>query len=120
MIALHSFSRYQTARTRLGISAFVAATILAIMLALWYPFPLFGAMGGMELAALVVGVAALQLGTLCYDVNAMHAEQPVFTVFDGEKLAVVALLLSGVKAVMSSTEVSPTLISSVTEPSLMK
>ena len=117
MIAIKSVSRLKAASIHLAISAAVAAVALAVMLALWYPPPLFGAMGGRTLIALIVGVdvaigplitliifdprkkellfdlsvvAALQVAALLYGVYAMHAGRPVFTVFAEGSLAVVS------------------------------
>lgn len=111
MIHLSHVSRYRVATFHLAISAAVAALVLAVMLALWYPPPLFTAMGGAELIMLIVGidvcigplitliifdtrkkellfdlavVAALQIAALCYGVYAMHAGRPVFTVFTAD------------------------------------
>lgn len=117
MIAIQSLSRYRAAAIHLAISAVIATATLAIMLLLWYPFPLFSAMGGTELIVLIVGVdvaigplitliifdtrkkelifdltvvAALQVGALGYGAYAMHSGRPVFTVFTDPQLAVVA------------------------------
>lgn len=117
MLSIRNVSRYKAASVHLGISAGIAALVLALMLALWYPQPLFKAMGGMELILLIVGVdvsigplitliifdtrkkelvfdlavvAALQLAALGYGIYAMHSGRPVFTVFTEQYLAVVA------------------------------
>src|SRR5574339_472378 len=49
-------TRWHAAGAHLLISALVAAAMLALMLALWYPPPLFQAMGGAGLALIVIGV----------------------------------------------------------------
>lgn len=117
MIAIRNISRFRAASIHLTISAGIAALALGVMLALWYPPPLFAAMGGKELIVLIVGVdvaigplitliifdtrkkelvfdlaviAALQLAALAYGVYAMHSGRPVFTVFAEPQLAVVA------------------------------
>ena len=117
MLAIKNISRYKAASIHLAISAGIAALVLAVMLALWYPPPLFTAMGGVELIVLVVGidvaigplitlivfdtrkkellfdlsvVAALQLTALSYGSYAMYSGRPVFTVFTGQQFAVVA------------------------------
>lgn len=117
MLNIRSISRYRAASIHLAVSAGIAALVMLVMLALWYPPPLFGAMGGTELIALIVGVdvaigplitliifdtrkkelvfdlsvvALLQLAALSYGVYAMHAGRPVFTVFADPELAVVA------------------------------
>ncbi len=115
MIAIRPVSRFKAAAIHLSISAAIAAAVLAIMLALWYPPSLFWGMGGMELIVLIVGVdvgigplitliifdtkkkellfdltvvAVLQLAALSYGVYALHAGRPVFIVFTGQNLAV--------------------------------
>lgn len=117
MLSIAHISRYKAASIHLALSAVIAALALWVMLALWYPPPLFKAMGGMELIVLIVGVdvaigplitliifnprkkellfdlsvvAVLQLAALCYGVYAMHAGRPVFTVFTGEHFAIAA------------------------------
>lgn len=116
MIAIRSMSRLRAAATHLAVSAAIAATTLTLMLALWYPPDLFSAMGGRELAALIIGidvvigplitliifdtrkkellfdlavVAALQLAALSYGVYAMHAGRPVFIVATDSGIIVV-------------------------------
>lgn len=115
MLKLREISRFRAAALHLLISAAIAFAVLGGMLALWYPPPYFRAMGGMELIALIVGVdvtlgplltlivfdprkkslpfdllviATVQLAALGYGVNAMQAGRPVFTVFTGERFAV--------------------------------
>lgn len=120
MIDIQSASRYRAAGVHLSISALIGAATMAVMLLLWYQPPLFFGMGGNELALLIVGVdvaigplatlvvfnpgkktpkhllfdlsviAVLQLGALSYGIYAMHQGRPVFTVFNGEHLAVVS------------------------------
>ena len=117
MIAIKAVSRFKAASWHLLISAAIAAATLAIMLALWYPPPLFQAMGGTELAILIVGVdvaigplltliifdtkkkelvfdlaviAAIQLAALCYGIYAMHAGRPAFIAFVENRFAVVS------------------------------
>lgn len=117
MFRIPSISRFRAASIHLAISAAIAAPVVALMLALWYPPPLFGAMGGLELIMLVVGVdviigplitlvifdtrkkelafdlaviAVLQLSALSYGIYAMHAGRPVFIAFVERRFAVVA------------------------------
>lgn len=117
MLSIRNISRYKAASIHLVLSTAIAAAVLALMLALWYPPPLFRAMGGAQLILLIVGVdvaigplitliifdprkkelvfdltvvAALQVAALGYGVYAMHAGRPAFTVFTGEHFAVVA------------------------------
>jgi hypothetical protein len=49
-------TRWRAAGVHLLISAAVAAVVLALMLNVWYPPPLFRAMGGAGLALILVGV----------------------------------------------------------------
>lgn len=117
MLRIPNISRFRAAGIHLAISAAIAVAVVALMLALWYPPPLFGAMGGMDLILLVVGVdvvigplltliifdtrkkelafdlaviAALQLSALTYGIYAMHAGRPVFIAFVEKRFAVVA------------------------------
>ena len=117
MIFVPAVSRGKAAAIHLAISAAFAAATLAVMLALWYPPPLFAAMGGTELAMLIVGVdvaigplmtlivfdrkkkellfdlaviATLQLAALVYGIHAMHAGRPVFAVFVEDRFFVVS------------------------------
>lgn len=116
MISLARVSRFRAAAVHLGVSALIAAAV-ALMLALWYPPPLFGAMSGKELVILIVGVdvvigplltliifdprkkellfdlsviLALQLSALAYGMYAMHAGRPAFVVFVDGRFSVVA------------------------------
>ena len=50
------FTRWQAAGLHLLISISIAATVLAVMLGVWYPRPLFEAEGGLGLLFIVVGV----------------------------------------------------------------
>jgi hypothetical protein len=117
MITVPNISRYKAASIHLAISAGIAALVLSLMLAVWYPPPLFDAMGGKELVLLVVGVdvtigplitliifdtrkkellfdlaivATLQLAALGYGVYAMQSGRPVFIVFVENHFAVVS------------------------------
>jgi hypothetical protein len=49
-------TRWRAATIHLAISAGIGAAVLGLMLALWYPPPLFQAMGGIDLALILVGV----------------------------------------------------------------
>ncbi len=49
-------TRWRAAAIHLAISAGIGGAVLALMLAFWYPPPLFQAMGGIDLALLLVGV----------------------------------------------------------------
>ena len=116
MIALASLNRWTAAAIHLGISAVIAITVVAVMLALWYPQPYFDAMGGMGLLKLLVGVdvtigplltliifdrrkkslrfdlsviAFLQIAALVYGVYIMFEARPVYTVFVKDRFEVV-------------------------------
>ncbi len=117
MTAIRQISRYKAATVHLALSAAIAALTVTLMLFVWYPPPLFQAMGGNELLLLIVGVdvvigplitliifdtrkkellfdlaviAVLQLAALSYGVYAMHAGRPVFGVFVENRIVVVA------------------------------
>lgn len=49
-------NRWRAAATHLAISAAVGGAVLALMMFFWYPLPLFQAMGGIDLALILVGV----------------------------------------------------------------
>jgi hypothetical protein len=116
MIALASLNRWTAAAIHLGISALIAITVVAVMLALWYPQPYFDAMGGTGLLKVLVGVdvsigplltliifdrrkkslrfdlsviAFLQLAALAYGVYIMFEARPVYTVFVKDRFEVV-------------------------------
>jgi hypothetical protein len=101
-------TRRQAALVHLGISALVAATIVAVMLFLWYPNPWFAAAGGGTLMLLLVGVdvvlgplltyivfdpakkslaydlaviVMLQVAALIYGVQVMASARPAFIVY---------------------------------------
>lgn len=115
MFFIRRLSRVRAAAIHLGISALIAAATMALMLAAWYPPPLFGAMGGKTLILLIVGsdvvigplltlivfdprkkelaadltvVALLQLAALGYGVHAMHAGRPAVIAFVTDRFAV--------------------------------
>jgi hypothetical protein len=101
-------NRWRAAGFHLLISALIAAGVLAVMLALWYPPPLFEAMGGAELAFIVIGVdvvmgpaltlvvfksgkkglkldlaviGILQLAALAYGCHIVELARPAYIVF---------------------------------------
>lgn len=107
-MTLVSLTRWKAAAIHVGLSALVAATVVVVMLALWYPQPYFEAMGGRGLLALVVGVdvtigplltlvvfdpkkkelkvdlaviGALQVAALAYGAWVTFEARPVYTVF---------------------------------------
>jgi hypothetical protein len=106
--ALARFTRVQAALVHLGISALVAATIVAVMLLIWYPRPYFAAAGGGTLLMLLIGVdvvlgplltfvvfdpakkslvydlaviVMLQIAALIYGVHVMASARPAFIVY---------------------------------------
>ena len=114
-------TRWRAAGVHLLISACIAAAVLALMLAIWYPPPLFEAMGGAGLAMIVIGVdvvmgpaltlvvfrsgkrglkfdlaviAAFQLAALVYGCYVVSLARPAFVVFvkDQFQVATVAEL----------------------------
>jgi hypothetical protein len=116
LFALKNISRYKAASIHLAMSIVIATLVLSVMLILWYPGPLFSAMGGKLLITLIVGVdvaigplitliifdtrkkglvfdlavvVALQLAALLYGVHTMYAARPAFTVFTGQQFVVV-------------------------------
>jgi hypothetical protein len=106
--ALARFTRVQAALIHLGLSALIAATIVAVMLLVWYPSPYFAAAGGATLLLLLIGVdvilgplltfivfdpakkslvydlaaiAMLQIAALIYGVHVMASARPAFVVY---------------------------------------
>ena len=102
------FTRWQAAGLHLLISAAIAAAVLTVMLAVWYPRPLFEAEGGPGLVFILVGVdvvigplitlvifkagkwglkfdlwtiAVLQLTALAYGVSMVAGVRPAYIVF---------------------------------------
>ncbi len=117
MITLASLNRWKAAAIHLALSALIAATVVLVMLALWYPQPYFDAMGGSGLLKILVGVdvaigplltliifdrrkkslkfdlaviAMLQAIALVYGVYVMFEARPVYTVFVKDRFEVVA------------------------------
>ena len=114
-------TRWRAAGLHLLISACIAAAVLTAMLTLWYPPPLFEAMGGIGLALILVGVdvvlgptltlvvfragkrglkfdlaaiAACQIAALLYGCHVIELARPAFIVFvkDQFQIATVAQL----------------------------
>lgn len=115
-MALTSLNRYTAFCIHLAISAMIAATVVALVLWLWYPAPYFKAMGGDMLLRLLIGVdvvlgpvitliifdtkkrrlhldlavvAALQVAALAYGAYIMFEARPVYTVFVKDRFEVV-------------------------------
>src|SRR4249919_365709 len=101
-------SRWQASGLHLIISAAIAGAVIALMLSLWYPGPLFEAAGGNDLLVILIGVdvvvgplitlvifrsgkpglkfdlsviAALQIAALLYGMHAVFLARPAFIVF---------------------------------------
>src|SRR5690349_1540964 len=110
-------SRWNAAGIHLGISALIAAAVLAIIYFIWYPSPYFTAMGGDQLVLLVIGVdvvigplitliiyragkrglafdlsviAFLQATALAYGVTVAAEARPVYSVFVVDRFETVA------------------------------
>ncbi len=107
-MTLQSLNRWKAAGIHLAISALIAATIVTLVVAVWYPAPYFAAMGGETLLRLLIGVdvvlgplvtlivfdpakprlkydlaaiALLQLAALGYGGWVMFEARPVYDVF---------------------------------------
>lgn len=105
-------NRWQAFAVHLTLSALIAATLVAIILYLWYPGPFFQTMGGRDLLALMVGVdvvlgpaitlviyrlgkkglrfdlaviAVLQVSALVYGAYVVFEARPVFTVYSVDR-----------------------------------
>jgi hypothetical protein len=101
-------TRWRASGLHLLISIAIAAAVLALLLLVWYPGPLFEAMGGMGLLMILVGVdvvlgpaitviifkqgkrglkldlviiGTVQLAALFYGVQVMYLARPAFIVF---------------------------------------
>jgi hypothetical protein len=114
---LASLNRWKASLIHLAISAAIGATVVALMLLVWYPRPYFKAMGGDTLILLLIGVdvvigplitliifdpkkkllrfdlsviAALQLAALAYGCSVMFAARPVYNVFVVDRFETIA------------------------------
>jgi len=101
-------TRWQASGLHLLISIAIASAVLALLLLVWYPGPLFQAMGGMGLLFILIGVdvvlgptitlvifkqgkrglkldlaviGAVQLAALLYGVHVMYLAHPAFIAF---------------------------------------
>ena len=108
-------NRWQASAIHLAISVLIAASVLLAMLALWYPGPLFRAMGGNGLFFIVIGVdviigplitlviyrpgkrglkldlvtiAFVQLVALGYGVRIVYLAHPAYLVFVKDRFEV--------------------------------
>jgi hypothetical protein len=111
-------TRWQASGLHLLISIAVAVGVLALMLSLWYPGPLFEAAGGNDLLFILVGVdvvvgplitlvifrsgkrglkfdlaviGALQIGALVYGLHAVYLARPAFIVFVADQFQVASV-----------------------------
>lgn len=112
-------SRWRAAGVHLLVSMCIAASVLALMIAIWYPPPLFEAMGGVGLAMILVGVdvvmgpaltlvvfrsgkpglkfdlgviAACQLAALLYGCYTIALARPAFIVFVKDQFQVATVV----------------------------
>ena len=103
-------SRWKAGLIHLTISATIATMVLALMLLVWYPQPLFAAVGGQQVLLILLGVdlslgplatliiftanksrralvfdlsviATLQIAALIYGISVVFHARPVFVVF---------------------------------------
>ena len=116
-MTLQSLNRWTAFALHLAISALIAATVVGLVLWLWYPAPYFTAMGGDTLLRLLIGVdvavgplitliifkpgkprleqdlaiiAALQVAALAYGTYVMFDARPVYNVFVKDRFETVA------------------------------
>ena len=116
-MTLTSLNRWKASAIHLGISAAIGISVVALMLALWYPQHYFAAMGGDTLIMLLMGVdvvigplitlivfdpkkknvrfdlaviALLQLAALLYGCSIMFKARPVYNVFVVDRFEVIA------------------------------
>jgi hypothetical protein len=112
-----TFTRWRASGLHFLISVAVAVAVLALMLTLWYPRPLFQAAGGNDLLFILVAVdvvvgplitlvifrsgkrglkfdlaviGALQIAALAYGMHAVYVARPVFIVFVGNQFQTVS------------------------------
>jgi hypothetical protein len=112
-------SRWRAAATHLAISACVAGAVVAFMLLVWYPPPMFQAMGGSGLVLILVGVdvvlgpaltlivfrsgkrgmkfdlaviAAFQVAALLYGAHVVSLARPAFIVFVKDQFQVATVV----------------------------
>jgi hypothetical protein len=116
-MTLQSFNRWTAFGAHLALSALIAATVVALVLWLWYPAPYFTAMGGEMLLRLLIGVdvtigpvitliifkpgkprlaqdlaiiGALQVAALGYGTYVVFEARPVYNVFVKDRFETVA------------------------------
>jgi hypothetical protein len=110
-------SRWRASGIHVLLSAAIAAAVVALMLSVWYPGPLFKAAGGSHLIFILVGVdvtlgplitliifksgkpglkfdlaviALLQLSALAYGMHTVYLARPVYLVFTKDRFELVS------------------------------
>ncbi len=118
MMEIKKVTRWHASGLHLLISAAIAAVVLTIMLAIWFPGPLFTAAGGNNLLLTLVGVdvvigpaitlavyrqgkrgmmfdlvviAVLQLSAFLYGMHIIYLARPAFIVFTKDQFQVSAV-----------------------------
>jgi len=116
-VSARAWSRWQAAGTHFGICVAIAAAVVILMLALWYPGPLFEAAGGSGLLFILVGVdvtlgplltlvvfkpgkrgmkfdlvaiALVQVAALAYGAHVVFLARPAFIVFVKDRFELVS------------------------------
>jgi hypothetical protein len=111
-------TRWKASSIHLALSAIIASAVLALMLLVWYPYPLFAAVGGQQVLMILLGVdvvlgplitllifntrksrreltldlsviAALQTAALIYGMSIVFQARPVYVVFSGNSFDLV-------------------------------
>ena len=117
-MAARAFTRWQAAGTHLGICVAIAAAVVTLMLAAWYPRPLFEAAGGNDLLFILLAVdvtlgplltlvvfksgkpgmgfdltviGLLQVAALAYGVHVVALARPAFVVFVKDRFELVTV-----------------------------
>lgn len=112
-------SRWKAAGIHLFLSAAIGGALIAVMLLVWYPWPLFEVAGGSGLIMILLGVdvvlgplitlvvfragkkglkfdllfiAMVQLAALAYGVHAVFAVRPAYIVFTVDRFELVAAI----------------------------
>ena len=116
-MTLASLNRWKASAIHLSLSAILGATVVTLMLTVWYPQPYFRAMGGATLILLLIGVdvvlgplftlivydpkkkslrfdlaviVLLQLAALVYGCSVMFNARPVYSAFVIDRFEVIA------------------------------
>jgi len=111
-------TRWKASSIHLSVSAIIATAVLALMLLLWYPYPLFEAVGGQQVLLILLGVdvtigplatfiifnkgksrkaltfdlsviALLQVSALIYGMSVVFQARPAFMVFSKDSFDMV-------------------------------